>query len=191
MSVKIYNGLISVENDPFVAAQKIREVLEPLFLSKFKEIYLKYKELPEGSQWDYYKEYFFNDTDKIEGLFLDSTLYKKMAELDKSAQLSLSDADIFYNVTLIPNGVKNGNPLILVFGNEADEYVNALLKAEVVLEFGYWDNVDPDESVTASEWEAREKSWSYLIEGAGAAPSQVGLQFTNPSEYDVAYSLII
>lgn len=188
MSVKIYDGMIAVDKDPFVAAQNIRKVIEPIFFEKFKVIYDAYKELESGSKWNDLPRYFDND-ELLPKIGLDVYIHRKMAELDRSAQWTFSDADIFYNVTLVPNSIPDGNPLLMLFSDKSNDYVPALIKSGVVQEFGYWDNSEEPEGVTEEEWVERKNSWGALVED-DLTPAQAGLCFSSPSSMDTSLRLL-
>jgi hypothetical protein len=73
--------------------------------------------------------------------------------------------------------------LVLVFSERAgDEYRQALIDAGVVTEYGYWDNTDGPEGMSAADWAAREKAW-----GALNVPSEDGLKIQMPSQVQTVY----
>lgn len=156
MSIKIYDGMISTATDPFDAAKLIREALEPLFFAKFVSL------LPDTSMRSI------------------DDLYQEVEKLHASPTYTFDDRSIFYDVTLLPNA-KGGNPLVLLFSENKNEYNEALLAAGAVREFGYWDNSDPDDDVSAEEWEYRKLAWSNLLDPA-ATPARIGLELSAPDK---------
>lgn len=186
MSIKIYDGLIAVDADVFTVATRIREVLEPSFIAKFGEIFRELKELPEGSTWSDSPRGMFVGEEKISGHSLDFRLYSKIEEYNRSKIWTFSDADIMYQVTILPN-MAGGNPLVMVFGGESREYIKAILAAGVAKEYGYWDNTDSLEDVTDEEWITRKKAWSSIYD---KSPVEVGVGFDSPSSMQCALSVM-
>lgn len=184
MSIKIYNGMKARKNSPFEIATQIRNVLEPVFLKDFKSIYLEYKNaisVNKNLAWDDVNYYFDDkqEIERIEKLIIDSVLYDKMSELHNDNRNTFSKADIFYDIGIYPNGIDGEHPLIMVFGEKANYYNNILLNSNVVEEYGYWDNSDPPESISDSQWAQRKQEWGILT---NAAPIDVGLGITVPSK---------
>ena len=173
MSTKIYDGLISTTSDVFELNRKIRQVLEPVFLGKFYNIYETVNSLPNDASWSDTGGLFYG-ADEIDKN--DYVLYEKILKLHKTSMHTFSGADIMYDVLIIEN-FGNGNPLVMVFGEKSQEYIELLKTAGVVEEYGYWDNSDPDETVSDEEWETRKNAWKTLDD---KAPSEVGLLVSSP-----------
>lgn len=156
MSLTIYDGLRATTSDPFEVARQIRSILEPEFHSKFKDAYEKAK-LNKGKKWS---EVFFIEKDSvISDRMIDFELYRIVKKLHRNARHTFSDLDFAYDVLLYKNAA-GGNPLILVFGENARHYRELLISAGVVEDYGYWDNSDEDEDVSPEEWETRKIAWS-------------------------------
>ncbi len=185
MSTKIYDGLVAVDANVFTVATRIREILAPAFIARFGEIFEELQDLPEGATWDD-SNGMFTGKEVISGHSLDFRLYKKIEELDKSKVWTFSDADIMYQVTILPN-MAGGNPLVMVFGNESREYIKMIIDAGIVKEYGYWDNSDYPDDVTDEEWAVRKKAWSGIFDNA---PAEVGVGFGSPSAMQCALSVI-
>lgn len=156
MSITIYDGLRAAASDPFEVGQQVRAVLEPMFHARFKAAFEKAKE-HSGSKWN---EVFSIDKDSvIEENAIDIKLYRIITKLHRDPRHTFSDIDIAYDVLLYKN-FAGGNPLILVFGENAREYRQLLINAGVAENYGYWDNSDEDEDVSPEEWETRKLAWS-------------------------------
>lgn len=186
MSTKIYDGLIAVDADVFTVATRIREVLEASFIAKFIEMFKELEELPKGSTWDDTPHGMFRGKEEIEGHSLDFRLYQKIEELDKSKVWTFSDADIMYQVVILPN-MAGGNPLVMIFGGESRKHIKTVIDAGIVKDYGYWDNSDSPEDVTDEEWEVRKKAWSSIYE---KSPVEVGVGFGSPSSMQCALAVI-
>lgn len=46
------------------------------------------------------------------------------------------------------------------------------------VQWGYWNNVDPDDSVTRARWERRERDWLEILDHEGRYPSPSSYGFT-------------
>lgn len=188
MSIKIYNGLRSTEPDPFVAAQNIRDVLEPIF---FEQFFKFEKEL--SAQGAKIRQVLADDHDYL--CILDDDQRKRifdtlprhmnnvfdlwfiMAGLNEVPEHTFSPLDMFYRICLLQNQA-GGNPLVLVFGEHHAAYRNALLDAGVVQDYGYWDNTDEPEDVDEQEWEERKRAWGLIMT---KSPDAAGLYIDNPN----------
>lgn len=184
MSTTIYDGMIAVDADPFTAARRIREVLEPRFFKAFLEIRASLHALPAGSTWADSGR--FDDDRIIEPRRIDVDLHGKIMDLHRSTEWTFTTADIGYDVTLLPNGA-GGEPLVLVFGEQARLYAQDLRGAGVTREYGYWDNSDRPEDVTAAQWKVRRQAWSGVFD---ASPAQVGLGFSCPGWVECAMEVL-
>jgi hypothetical protein len=201
VSTTIYGGLIATDNNVFTVAKAIRELIEPVYYEKYAAHYdvIKASDLSVAA---YLRENprnningFINveelitkagiSDDKIALYRVDSDLWNVMDALDKESTHTFSDADIFYHVSLMEN-LTGGNPLVMVFGTDNEEYTKILTDHGIVAEYGYWDNTDPEEGISDDEWEQRKKAWGVLIEGAGKSPHEVALGFDSPSRMSSA-----
>lgn len=174
MSTKIYNGLKAKDSNPFIAMAHIKQVIEPLFYEKFSALVAEAEEAKDAT----WADRFILEGKEWEKPIADSRwpsrdVYKIVEEL-RQARSWYSPADIGYDVTLMPNG--KGRPLVLVFGLQVSDYVQALVSANVVEEYGYWNNSDRPEEISASAWGARAKAWNRIT----VPPAEAGLSFSFP-----------
>lgn len=184
MSTKIYIGQRSTDANVFTTADRIREVVEPIFAAKFADA-CKRAEGQEGELW--------SEVFGLHGRLADDwdipikksrwdtpeTVYKLVRKLqDWPMHTFTEDIDFGYTVSLIPDGRDNTlPPLVLLFSEDAgDEYRKALEDAGVVEAFGYWNNVDEPEGMDPKEWEQRKLAWDKLD-----VPAEGGLQIEQPS----------
>lgn len=174
MSIKIYDGLISTISNKTELSNRIRHALSGLFLEKFYNICESVKKLPADATWG-----------ETNGLFRGDELiskqpydiYNRVLELNNLSSRTFSAADIMYEVIIIDNAA-GGNPLVLVYGEKSREYIQRLKDWHLVRDYGYWDNVDPDESASEQEWEEREKAWELIYDHS---PAEMGISIKSPS----------
>lgn len=176
MSIKIYDGLMAVDSDPFTAGLRIRGVLEDKFLKSYKDFYKQAKEAGPEVSWN--DLFYCNDDSMISESIIDRKLHQIIMKLHRKSTHTFSPLDIAYDVTLMKNSNLGGNPLVLVFGEESRAYTELLVDKGVVVEYGYWDNVDEPEELTKSQWNERKKAWRALFD---SAPSEIGLTISSPS----------
>jgi hypothetical protein len=129
MSTKIYDGMRAVDTDPFVAASKIRAVLNPMFVKRLVA-----------------------QTPDPKGL---RDAHKQMLTLKATA--TFDPLDVGFDVILMP--ALEGPPLVLLYSEEARVYRRALVRAHACTDFSYWDNSDKPRNVTKAEWEERRRQW--------------------------------
>lgn len=173
MSTKIYDGLIAMDRNPFRVQSRIKNVLEPIFLAKF-DAATDVAMSNAGKNWDDVFPMLFPrrhpardrwqkpiPTDAFE---VREDLYRLITDLYKSPSHTFSDLDFGYEVFLMPNGRGIAHrPLVLVFSEQAgNEYREALINAQVVEDYGYWNNTDEPEDVDPQEWAERKQAWSKL-----------------------------
>lgn len=193
MSTKIYDGLIAVRKHPFTIQAQIKAVLEPHFLAKFRAA-SDHAEKHVGESWEEVFPGMFSTASPSaaeaakpipEGKRArDTQLYKLVELLYKTPTHTFTNLDFGYEAVLLPNG--RGlvhSPLVLVFSERGgDDYRKALIDAGVVKEYGYWDNTDPEDGVSETEWDEREKAWSKLD-----VPRQDGLFISQPSNFETVW----
>lgn len=81
--------------------------------------------------------------------------------------------DYSFEVTLFPDGEET----LLVYNCEQKSLTDILDNMSEIEDFSYWDNTDPDETVSAEEWNIREEKWNKFLK-AGMAPSDKGVFMT-------------
>lgn len=177
MSSKIYGGLRSTIRDPFELGLKVREIIEPIFMRKVDEAVTLLDANPETNLDNFFYPLGGKPVDR--GFDNADTVINAVEKLRKSVRRTFSDYDFGYEVILIPNRYSAEKPLLMIFSEASDEYTQALLDADVVEEYGYWDNTDRPEEVTAKEWKQRKKAWGALLESF-TSPAEIGLSIANP-----------
>jgi hypothetical protein len=182
MSLTIYEGLRATASDPFEVGLQIRSVLEPVFHEKFKAAYEKAK-LNKGVPWS--KAFFVDNDSVIQESTIDLQLYRIVKKLHRDPRHTFSDLDFAYDVLLYKNAA-GGNPLILVFGENAREYRELLISAGVAEDYGYWDNSDEDENVSEEDWATRKLAWSDF---ADISSGNTSLMITIPDSIETSVRL--
>ena len=182
MSLTIYDGLRATARDPFEVGLQIRSVLEPVFHEKFKAAYEKAK-LNKSEQWS--KAFFVDNDSVIPEHTIDLKLYRIVKKLHRDPRHTFSDLDFAYDVLLYRNAA-GGNPLILVFGENAREYRELLISSGVAEDYGYWDNSDEDEDVSEEDWATRKLAWSDF---ADIRSGNTGLTISIPDSIETSVRL--
>lgn len=196
MSIKLYNWILVENANIFQLMNDIKSVIEPIFLKKMSYNILTAGEaiLDSGD-----KEITWNDTilmrlssshreeklptrDRI-GQLVDKTI-DLTDRLYRDMSVTFSDADIGYEVTILP-GPDDNDVVFRVF-SESDDYFKALKNKNLGRDFSYWDNTDKDDNVSDAEWEKRKKYWESLPQKSF---SSIGLSFPNPSRIDTSIAL--
>ena len=185
MSTKIYDGMIAVEDNVFTAQRKIKEIIEPMFYDQFFAALDMVRENPDKTWLELFQIFWSSryaawDTkigDETE-YQLDFRLYDLIETLRRDPRHTFSSVDFGYEVVLLPNGRGLGvEPLALLFSERGgNAYRAALIEADVLREYGYWDNVDEPDDVTDAEWRQRGRAWSQLD-----VPRDDGLLIQMPS----------
>ena len=196
LSIKLYDWILVENTNVFKLMNDIRSVIEPIFLKKMSYNILTAGEaiLDAGD-----KEITWNDTilmrlssshgeeklptrDRIGQLVyktidLTDRLYRDMS-------VTFSDADIGYEVTILP-GPDDNDVVFRVF-SESDDYFKAIKDKNIGRDFSYWNNTDKEDGVSDVEWEKRKKYWEGLPQKSF---SSIGLSFFNPSRIDTSIAL--
>lgn len=185
MSTKIYDGMIAVDDNVFAVQRKIKEVIEPMFYDQFFAALDMVRKSPDKTWLELFQifgssRYAAWDTkigDETE-YQLDFRLYDLIEALQKDPEHTFSSLDFGYEVVLLPNGRGLGvEPLALLFSERGgNAYRSALIEADVLREYGYWDNTDQPADITSGEWRGRKLSWSKLD-----VPRDDGLLIQMPS----------
>lgn len=172
MSTKIYDGMIAVDKNVFAAQRKIKEVIEPMFYDQFyaaldmvqkntDKTWLELFDLPRSEKRYAAWGGMIGDEAKYQ---LDFRLYDLIETLQKDPRHTFSSLDFGYEVVLLPNGRGlSAEPLALLFSERGgNAYRSALIEADVLREYGYWDNADEPDDVTDAEWRQRRRAWCKL-----------------------------
>ena len=185
MSTKIYDGMIAVDKNVFTAQRKIKEVIEPMFYDQFYAALDMVRKNPDKT-WLELFEIFWSSRYAAWGVKigdeteyqLDFRLYDLIETLRKDPRHTYSTLDFGYEVVLLPNGRGlSAEPLALLFSERGgNAYRSALIEADVLREYGYWDNADEPDDVTDAEWRQRGRAWSQLN-----VPRDDGLLIQTPS----------
>lgn len=161
MGLAIYYGLRATVSDPFEVAKQVRSVLEPAFHAKFKEANDR-AEKNIGALWsDVFR--LGEETEIPHEYRISHDLYRIVEKMHRKSEYTFSELNFAYDVVLYQNAA-GGNPLVLVFGDNTREYTSLLVERDVVTEYGYWNNTDPEEGVSEEEWMTRAKAWSDFAE---------------------------
>ena len=196
LSIKLYDWILVENTNVFKLMNDIRSVIEPIFLKKMSYNILTAGEaiLDAGD-----KEITWNDTilmrlssshgeeklptrDRI-GQLVDKTI-DLTDRLYRDMSVTFSDADIGYEVTILP-GTDDNDVVFRVF-SESDDYFKAIKDKNIGRDFSYWNNTDKEDGVSDVEWEKRKKYWEGLPQKSF---SSIGLSFFNPSRIDTSIAL--
>ena len=171
MSTKIYDGMIAVDKNVFTAQRKIKEVIEPMFYDQFFAALDMVRKSPDKTWLELFQifgssRYAAWDVkigDETE-YQLDFRLYDLIDTLRKDPRHTFSSVDFGYEVVLLPNGRGlSVEPLALLFSERGgNAYRAALIEADVLRDYGYWNNTDQPGDVTDAEWRQRRRAWSKL-----------------------------
>jgi hypothetical protein len=91
-------------------------------------------------------------------------------------------ADFQCEVTFFSDPQNPAGPLYARLFTERGDYTAAFEGLPGVEPWGYWNNTDAPEDVSASEWEQRRQTWNRLT--LHKAPATVGLTWTLLGKYD-------
>lgn len=196
MSIKLYDWILVENANIFQLMNDIKSVIEPIFLKKMSYNILVAGEavLDAGD-----REITWNDTrlmrlrsshgeeklptrDRI-GLLVDKTI-NLTERLYRDMSVTFSDADIGYEVTMLPGS--DDNDVVFRVFSESGDYFKAIKDKNIGKDFSYWNNTDKDDSVSDAEWEKRKKYWEGLPQKSF---SSIGLSFSNPSRIDTSIAL--
>lgn len=196
LSIKLYDWILVENTNVFKLMNDIKSVIEPIFLKKMSYNILTAGEaiLDAGD-----KEITWNDTilmrlssshgeeklptrDRI-GQLVDKTI-DLTDRLYRDMSVTFSDADIGYEVTILP-GPDDNDVVFRVF-SESDDYFKAIKDKNIGRDFSYWNNTDKEDGVSDVEWEKRKKYWEGLPQKSF---SSIGLSFFNPSRIDTSIAL--
>ena len=201
MSTKAYDYFVT-DLGVFEVADRIREVINPIFYTNFRK---QQEKLEEGlrqnvdSTWEDMDFDVFpkdvppnkerilpehiDDYAKCTTYDLVGVLYKRMEELKNHPTRTFSLLDIFYDVQIMRGPEKN--TIVFKVFSECNEYTRALYEQDWCSDFSYWNNTDPDEGVSRKEWRRRSKFWESV---PYTPPSDRSVGFTQPCEYSIILS---
>lgn len=197
MSIKAYDWFITT-HDAFETMNLIKETIEPIFMaSTAQNIKIAADAVLKAGDkeitWnDTALQYFGSDLGKqvlpakkrIGRLGYEVIVYTE--KLRQTKVHTFSDADIGYEVTLLP-GPTTGDVVFRVF-SESRDYTKALAQQEWCSDFSYWNNTDRNENISEKEWEQREAFWWSLPMKAFC---DMSLSFRNPSPVETLNTLEI
>lgn len=169
MSIKIYDGLQIAEtagNDIFDVAHRLRAVLDTAF---FAHLDRALEVLGDQAPREY------------------AAIHRRIVELDRTATWTFDLLDIAYKAVLLPGRQR---PLVLISGEKASSYVEVAMADGIVRDYGYWDNVDPDEGLSEEQWELRRLDWGRALSRPGRpdfdlSPVEAGLTISSPGAWPI------
>lgn len=166
MSTKIYNGFKIDSNDIFEVQnilmghhEKVKEITENKtieFLIRFAVEGLD-KDTIEGKET---KKNYLSEAG--------SSLMDRQREVKKSGYRD-PVIDFEAEVVVIPYEGK----FYGIYYSQQDAFLNNLLENPKVSEFGYWDNTERDDKVSAKEWKQRQKIWDGIFKDT-SIPGEIG-----------------
>lgn len=167
MSIKIYDGLRTVgRSDIFDTADAVRTVLNRTF---FTELDSALAILGDDAPENY------------------AAVHRRIVELDRQSTWTFDLLDIAFTATLLRG---RDWPLLLITGEKAGDYTEALIDAGVAERYGYWDNVDPEKGLTEQEWGLRRADWGRALSRTGQpdfnlSPAEAGLTISYPGVWPI------
>lgn len=153
MSTKIYNGWLCPSADIGQEIERL-QALRPMVQAAHKTIITKWKAKRASDLID---EARFKGEQAINPL---SQAFQELIERQMKVQRSRErdmEIDTACSVTLIP---VEGRVLACVY-SEKKEITNIV--TQDMTYFGYWDNTDRPDDVTAEEWDERERLWEKAL----------------------------
>lgn len=160
MSIKIYDGLIAADptDDIFSLIQKIRPVVTAHFrelsLGVIARMYAELAEDPEAREEIHPNRYLRP--------IADQRWQKQQRDLDPHMRNhDPLRCQIVFGA--VPD-VKGGHKLLLNIFAEDPGYRQVLIDAGIVADYGYWNNVDQPEDLSADQWNQRREDWMHIVE---------------------------
>lgn len=176
MSTKIYDGLITTNTNVFDTSRKVTELLFPIVSNKFYKLFNQ-AATHVGQSWNVVLPY-YDGKDIIENKYtylLKKDLYAKLAN-DSNCTFE----NPLYQAYILENGNVGDMPLMLIFSDLKDEYIDVLKSNAIVMDYGYWNNSDKPDDVSSVEWKNRRKAWDKL-----SVPATDGLMLPTPTLMDI------
>lgn len=155
MSTKIYYGMLIRET----TIEEVKEKIESL-----KE---KYIEKVKGRYIRSLSNHYYLILDGHEGSVENSVFSELQKEIKKAREQlekGYRSPDFDFEV-IITLKEMNGNVYGSIF-SENNSITEELYKDLNIEEYGYWNNTDEPEGVTATAWEIRKNTWDKLLNGA-------------------------
>ena len=184
MSIKIYSGFkIQTTSFPelWQIVKKCRENIEKEAVKIFTKRLAGFISLQIDMAHIYGTEYAISKIEELgfsRQLFADTRLDRSMSFVFSALGDKKEEKNPVYDIascsmTLFP---ADGCTLGMLF-NINKAFYEALHYTPEIEEYGYWDNVDPLESVTQEEWEERRRQWEMVLTGEDLSgiPSREGL----------------
>jgi hypothetical protein len=155
MSTKIYNGIV-IKNTTLEEVENSINNLRSKYITKGKELYKK------SLASKYYMILDLTPKVKEDVVYnlLDNYIEKEKSNLDNGYRSTSFDFEI--TVSLKEH---NGN-VYGSFFSEKEELITELKKKLNICDYGYWDNTDKPDDLTATEWEHRSRTWDKLFDNS-------------------------
>lgn len=173
MSTKIYDGMIFTDHPSMYALNRrfsfIREEIQELFRKKYNQSIITYAvDLIDKKALG--QPLHVNATSFPRKVITEacSRVEERWKKIKKTG-LRDPDFDFYAEVSVFPLR----NKMLMMPFIENREALELLKRQPWIKPYGYWDNVDPDESCSPREWEQRKKDWHKALPGIGV-PSQCG-----------------
>jgi hypothetical protein len=87
------------------------------------------------------------------------------------------EVDFGFEIVVIPVKHRTCDMTLGIPFTEQKYFLKMLKSQEWYSGYGYWDNTDPDETLTKVQWNRRRRNWNLALPGAGV-PSENGYAFT-------------
>jgi hypothetical protein len=171
MSVKIYDGMMIARDltlaDARILAGKLRVRLDKVAEQEQTEVCARVAARQVDAAY-------FGLSDREEpdrsGLGFAMDVLRKERERDKKGERSF--LPMGGQMCLFPLG--NGRTLAMCFGGKL--YRQAFAKLAKAVEYGYWDNTEPEEGLPKGEWAQRGRDWKKALgSNFELSPSEAGL----------------
>jgi len=191
MSTKIYNGYL-LDDMNVIELQKFLINFSDLIEVERKKLYYTHlvriaTEIIDKTKYGIHfghKQYIKNDT--IEPYW---TAYRHVEEAVREIKmkgLRNPSCDFDCQVSIIPIE----NKILALLYTERQEFTQIWENLEQVSEYGYWNNVDPLESVTDEQWDRRKIDWDLAMPSGVPAKTCLSFDpFVLLPEYNIQESL--
>ena len=190
MSTKIYNGIkltkMNLQGLRHFAA-RLREQIAPIHL----ELYCKavadlctliIDDRKLLGNYDYHKreeERYSKSGSKSPLSMARWNIYERQRAIKRTQERD-PEVDFDFSISILPI---RGKTLAIPY-TEQSKFLEALNAMPEVSEYGYWNNVDEPDNVTAKEWSKRKKDWNEALPGIGI-PSENGFSIDLTSDFRI------